>query len=570
MHQIKTTTGSACIGRIAASRTHTCFRPGPCRPGSPPSPNHAGSLSPYRLGSPPSPSHADSPPSPNYAGSPHSSYSAGSPPSPSHVGSPQSHYRVGSLPSPSPSHAGRSPSLYRAGSAPSSYCVDSAPDLHRVGSPSNVYCSASPPRVWIERRLDGAFVQQMKFKHSVTNIRMRYIPGAQTLAALVRGFTGAEIKTGITHKQAIAIMVKTLDAFYSLRGLGKCNIGWSEKQAKLESFAKDITGLKHLTSKEKNYVFVANVIRDGRLLQEAANFFISIAQKYKNDPRMKHMAPLRHAWPDDSMKAGSNTADRGYAGMARGVLLNVAERVLPLINRSGWTLADGLERFEKTMSELAEKNKLNEEDAAFILRGIGMLRDVMKAVKNTTTLDYIKRNEQAYNRIVGEEHVKSRADLSRVRFNNMMDLRIYELDAPSDDESGGARGPVSDRFRGDTRHWDYTQGTSGTTLDFCNFCMSETQGNKELSMRLMQVLYANWHYTAPDGMAHSQNESLNTMLEAFYQVHLTSPVMVPIKSEADVVQMKHMAHGKRHYAVAVTDDRRFLERDLHAPAQSRN
>jgi len=343
---------------------------------------------------------------------------------------------------------------------------------------------------------------------------------------------------------------------------------WSDLQAAMRAFSKAQTGIEFLNDKEKNYLLVANILNNKEMMQSAASFFAAVARHYAGgeevDPAIARVnkPEVRHGWPNVDTTGTLNQDERGWTGMAK----DQAKHVVGMESRS---LSEGLVEFQEKMEALAQKEgDLTLEEASFIVRGMAVLRDVMKAVKRTEVMDFVNANELP-NMIV--RNVEARGDLYRGRVYgaDLVRQRDPSFSVP-EGEGGGLKERVKEeydtRFNPPVDEWGYDQGPSGATLDFLNFCemflvnhggqaLEGEGGAKEQSMVLMQVMYAYWHFCAPDGLAHGQEESLSTMLDAFGGEELTAPIVTPIRSFEDLREMRHTQHMELNYVEPV------LERD---------
>jgi hypothetical protein len=336
---------------------------------------------------------------------------------------------------------------------------------------------------------------------------------------------------------------------------------WKNKEANLEKSVLQDSGESTLDAKVRNDVFVANVMKDQEMMKEAVNFSLEICNLYGNNGARKgqinrNPAVMDHMWPDQDLSESRNSSHRGWGAMSRSI---ANHKVTPkaISGLGGDYLSNAIERNRPQLQKLAaHKGEYSLEQTMYILRVIGQLRDVMKSEKKPNGLvkNFLAAagGVQKFNRInvrgnpapaekpgdrnFPAEHSSSRDGSSRIQPIGTIKHRnsnIYK---------------VGDPKKGQPEKFDYLQGTSGTTIDMVNFFLAHGK-SKDEATRLMQVFYANWHSVAPDGMAHSQSESIGTMMQYLHRSNLKKPIMTPIKSGGDVDSMKQSDHAN-----ALTDE----------------
>ncbi|WP_378187318.1 hypothetical protein ACE939_03090 [Aquimarina sp. W85] len=320
---------------------------------------------------------------------------------------------------------------------------------------------------------------------------------------------------------------------------------WREKQMELDIKAREGAGIKDsdetiLDAKIRNDIYVANIMQDQDIMREAVSFCIEMVEKYTQEgPRKEQIknntCDMDHLWPDNNdLKGSSNTTYRGYTSVAYS-LFNHAMK-LPENH-----LSDALSKNKENLNMLSKKtDSYTLEESMYILRAMGQLRDVMKSEKKIDGLIpplfeeekhqdvdrfnriNVKGDGSEKNRDNPKEHDQSRRYPNRY-FQPLGTLAlkyaiIYKVENPTKNEP---------------KRFDYIQGTSGTTIDMINFFKSHDK-DIDTTAKLMQAFYASWHAVSPDGNAHSQSESIGTMLQYLYRVNLHCPIMAPIKSKQDV------------------------------------
>ena len=188
---------------------------------------------------------------------------------------------------------------------------------------------------------------------------------------------------------------------------------WGEKQTFFGALAKEGTGIDHLTDKQKNYLYVANIMRNPEILSSAANFFIEVAEQYKEAPLLQDAtAEVRHAWPDinienEQLVGEKNSAERGMTSVVSTKAKEIYEGIARLFNGGEKvTVAKGLEATKNAIIELGLQNKdeYSLEEASFILRATLQLRDVFyncKPIKSEATAFAETQNRPT--RIIGSE-----------------------------------------------------------------------------------------------------------------------------------------------------------------------
>jgi hypothetical protein len=378
-------------------------------------------------------------------------------------------------------------------------------------------------------------------KAPLSNIRDRMLAGGPSHKAVIKSFFDEVRKNA--------------------ESLPSADANWADTQNAMRQFSKEQTGLDALSDKEKNYLLVANIMNNKEMIQSAASFFSEVAEVYNDNPNVKADSnpDVKHGWPDKDLSSNKNQSERGWTGMAVGV----AKSKVGLDSRS---LLDGLKEFAPQMKELSTKEgELSLEETTFVVRGMAVLRDVMKAFKKTDTKEFV--NENKLSNIV-EKGVEGRAFTARMRVTAHASLQRdpsfrVDPDATLAQVAQAAKDVVQDRYHAEVDKWDYNQGPSGTTLDFENFCQmflvkeegADLEVAKDRTLGLMQVMYAYWHFCAHDGFAHSQDESISTMLDAMYGLELTTPIVAPIRSSDDVNEMKETQHKELNYCESPEEPR---------------
>lgn len=327
-------------------------------------------------------------------------------------------------------------------------------------------------------------------------------------------------------------------------------------------------------AKLKNDVFVANIMKNHDIMKTAARFAHKMSKVYGTGGGRAHVlaghsAEMRHMWPDQNTSGTANSDYRGW----QSVIGNYVGSYFR--SRDPNPLATGLAANRKKLARLKKRRPdqpYTLEESSYILRAMGQLRDVMKTEKgrvpgaggqgqvdgliksmlgNPTKMigedqinlrnRIIERGRGTGDHNVPAQHGQSRA--FRNRFVQPLGTRMNQgTDIYRAHEPDGAAS------------FDYLQGTSGTTLDMLNFFLAHNQ-DRETSTKLMQAFYANWHAVAPDGNAHSQNESMGTMLQYLYNTDLRRPIMAPILSRGDVDSMRG---GEGPYGTALKDGESYL------------
>jgi len=363
-------------------------------------------------------------------------------------------------------------------------------------------------------------------------------PGLSSLYALLPGESH--------HKKNI----KTI--FKNLSENGR-QIDWSHHQTNLEKKVNKAAMDQGIDAKVINDVYVASIMKDQDIMKEAVKFGLEMIDIYgkggsRSDKIKNNKAEMDHIWPNQDLSSSKNTEYRGWTNVASSLVEHHVPKVNPEI-KAGY-LSKAIERNKPQLENLAKKNtSFNLEESMYIIRVMGQLRDVMKAEKKRGGLipEFLKRddNKEKFNRIrvKGEgssvdrdypkEHASSRSFLHRfvqpIGTFAHRDDNIYKVDSPK---------------KGGPQRFDYLQGTSGTTVDMINFFQSHGK-NKNETTRLTQAFYANWHSVAPDGNAHSQSESIGTMLQYLHRTNLQTPIMAPIKGSKDVESMISPMKGRK-------------------------
>ena len=313
-------------------------------------------------------------------------------------------------------------------------------------------------------------------------------------------------------------------------------------------------------AKLMNDVYVAQIMGNKDIMQTSAAFALRMAGTYgpqtpeeaaagpNRSAFLRNKSPeMKHMWPDQDVEGTANQDYRGWQSIIGGM----AASRNPFGSKDPDALSKGVGANKDVLTELVGKEgDYTLEESSYILRAMGQLRDVMKAEKGAggiipEWIDGYAPDADGYevepkNRIrvrpdaaVGAgnrndpaTHASSRGALSRwmqplgAYRHNKTDP--YKVEGPGD---------------GEPESFDYLQGTSGTTLDMLNFFGAQGAGVEE-STSLMQAFYANWHAVAPDGNAHSQSESVGTMLQYLHGTNLNAPIMTPITGAADVASMR--------------------------------
>jgi len=324
---------------------------------------------------------------------------------------------------------------------------------------------------------------------------------------------------------------------------------WRENQLHLEEeIGRELADNTFIDVKVRNDVYVANIMNNHDMMREAANFCLAMSKMYGENGDEKRKAQIKkssgemdHMWPNQDLGKSLNKDYRGHTSVAKSIGSRVLNQFGIKKYKDDDYLSKALSKNIPTLNNLVDKDRYNLEETMYILRAMGQLRDVMKAEKKKNGLvrNYIDENrdgtvkdrinvdgkENTADRNNPKEHKESRRYYNRY---------VQSLGSYMTQEYGIYA--VQNRMEGEPQKFDYLQGTSGTTLDMINFFRAHDYNNEQ-SSRLMQVFYANWHAVAPDGNAHSQSESIGTMLQYLNDVNLRVPILTPITSEADVTSM---------------------------------
>jgi hypothetical protein len=334
---------------------------------------------------------------------------------------------------------------------------------------------------------------------------------------------------------------------------------WGQRQKLAEMFATWLTGQQTLTPKEKNYFYVASILNNKSMLQEAAQFYCDVVQQYRNDPRLEGYISKesQHNWPCPPFSNGiydilttlpifswiqSNINNRGYVQM---IWTALYQKILGRID-----LKHGLLLCEVHMQTLTQKqDDYTDDEVGYIVRGMLQLRDVNKVEKhdrNGVYARYCTDSDKLKNRLIGKAARYSRKNITKIGSANILKFglkfsTLYDIK----DLDPGAKGRIYNYSH------DHIQGMSGSTLDYCNWLHYLTNGDMLKSLRLFQVNYAGWHAIAPDGMSHSQLESNNTIFDMWGGHHISDAIMIPITSHDDIKSMMKIIHNTMPYLVPV-------------------
>ncbi len=416
------------------------------------------------------------------------------------------------------------------------------------------------------------------------------------------------VKLGPSFNRLMASMFTTIREQFPNLNQGS----WSDRQETMRNFSKESTNIDLLTAKEKNCFFVAGAMNDKELIQNSASFFVKVADRFRDSGSMRGQAEVRHGWPSIDKNGGvtGNQKDRGwsYMGLIRGV-----DVVKGFLNIGTTSLSEGMSpEITAKMQELSEKeDELTLDETAFIIRGMAVMRDVMKVCKSESneqvgSMKHFIDSKGLCNIVsdpVGGRSYTGRARLTEhpILQRDPSDRNLADANAnPTRMEwlQGKVRDAVANRFHPSHEKHDYVQGSSGTTLDFLNFCMwiahpqdeagPVTIATKEEAMQSMEVMYLYWHFSAPDGYAHSQYESVHTMVNALFGqgdnnlaeednenreslrgmegLGLTSPVSAHFKSFSDVKSAFNTRHVDHNYlAPELNEDGSVQQRAWHTP-----
>lgn len=340
------------------------------------------------------------------------------------------------------------------------------------------------------------------------------------------------------------------------------SLSWGAQQKLSEMFATWLTGQDTLTPKEKNYFYVAEILNSTEMLREAAEFYCETVKKYENDPRLEGYVAResQHSWPCPPFSEDvrlilttlpisswfqSNISNRGYIQMVFTAMYQ--KQMIGKID-----LKDGLRLCVVHMETLTKQQAYSDDDIGYIVRGMLQLRDITKIEKHKGSKSYVEcvSNIVLKNRLVGAAVDYSRRALTKIGSANVLKfgLKFSNLYSIIDPDPG-AQGLIYNYDH------DHIQGISGSTLDYCNWLYYMCNGDMLKSARLFQVNYAGWHAIAPDGMAHSQLESINTIFDMWAGHHISDAIMVPFKSHDDVESMKVTIHNKLPYLVPTNAER---------------
>ena len=325
-------------------------------------------------------------------------------------------------------------------------------------------------------------------------------------------------------------------------------------------------------AKVTNDFFVANVLREFLLLQEAASFFCDVCRFY-NDSAERRSLLIRavphesqHNWPCTPGQAAEQVCP-AYAGRNlenRGLLYMVQTWLWQKTTSTPVSVWDGLRSAYRPMLNLALRfpnQPYTDDEIGFILRGMLLLRDVTKAEKHghhpgAGMETWLRLHEfPYYTRVRGAGVMASRARIPGIGLPTYYvkpALLSSSVAALYQYPPMGSR-DLSPRARPRGKAHDFIQGMSGSTLDYCNWLRYVVANIKrshlddtDKVMRLFQVNYAAWHTVCPDGFAHSQHESLTPLCAMFYEpgrgmASLAVEIMTPIRSQADLLDMAE--HG---------------------------
>lgn len=315
---------------------------------------------------------------------------------------------------------------------------------------------------------------------------------------------------------------------------------WTEHQKELESGTKGVD----MDPKLCNDIYVANIMKSPQMMGTALTFLTEMSTLYGTNGQR---AEMRHLWPDQDTSGNKNTTYRGY--------LSVAKSFFPDKEKNPLSL--GLQANKDKLAELSRKHQRNEplslEETNYILRAMGQLRDVMKTEKGMVPTrigekkepglikEHLSNGSKWDNGIAKKNRIRvsgdaqsddTRANPQEHAFSRWWGNRWFQPFGTLRMLSSGIYRIINPNKTGATGSFDYLQGTSGTTLDMLNFFLAHGKSADEAT-QLMQVFYAHWHAVAPDGNAHSQVESICTMMQYLHGTSLNGPIMAPITSLED-------------------------------------
>lgn len=380
-----------------------------------------------------------------------------------------------------------------------------------------------------------------------------------TVPGTLEGFLPGESRHKTVMKTAFGNLA---DPGFAERGPEAATVkdgeaSWHDRQTAM----RGLVGQDGVTPDAKlmNDVYVAQIMGNKDIMQTSAAFALRMANTYgpqtpeeaEADPNrsafLRNKSPaMKHMWPDQDT---SGTANQDYRGW-QSVIGGMASGLNPFGARDPDALSNGLGANKDVLAELVGKEgDYSLEESSYILRAMGQLRDVMKAEKGRDGLIPAWINGYAPDAAGYEVEPKN-----RIRVRPEADVGAGNRNDPTTHASsrgftrwmqplGALTHNKTDPYKvegpgeGEPESFDYLQGTSGTTLDMLNFFGAHGAGVEE-STSLMQAFYANWHAVAPDGNAHSQSESIGTMLQYLHGSNLTAPIMTPITGAADVASMR--------------------------------
>lgn len=325
---------------------------------------------------------------------------------------------------------------------------------------------------------------------------------------------------------------------------------WENREGNLNNaMEQGMPGDSTIDTKVRNDVYVAGIMKDQKMMREAAQFALEMSALYKpggaRAPQIKgNSGEMSHLWPDQDTSGTKNTSYRGWPSVFNSLISGIAPT-----GRDPEYLSKAMATNEPKLRQLvAKRQDYTLDESMYILRVMGQLRDVMKSEKKSggvikEMLEQEGGDQETFNRIrvsgegtgenrdVPEEHKSSRDFSSRF-------FQPYGTLKHKDDEIY----MVEDSERREPKRFDYLQGTSGTTVDMVNFFLAQGK-DKDEATRLTQVFYANWHAVAPDGNAHGQSESIGTMLQYLHRTNLKKPITAPIRGSEDVEGMKNAGYA---------------------------
>lgn len=364
-------------------------------------------------------------------------------------------------------------------------------------------------------------------------------------------FEAEGVNLGSNHKKNIHTIWEALRGEADKYG----NWGWRRRQDAMSKYAAKCTGSSlstwtdlgwsyfstptqplELTPKLRNDFYVASVLLDSAMIKEAARFFVAACTFYLRKEKAAVVSGLAsesyHSWP---IRRGWTNADIHLPTSSFWMLFSGSmSKVAGLLRArpSLMTIEGGLRLTKARMANIAKQVR-SIEDIAYVLRCMMLLRDITKFEKHHKSEAYTKHPNYR-DRIVGKGVQESRDDWTKIglpsRFfgdpSNSAFSRVDHLRHRDSAQQLYSR-------QGMEHNWDRLQGMSGSTLDYTNW-LSSMGLSKWATIRIFQVNFAAWHFVAPDGLAHSQFESINLLLKKYTATSLTENIMAPIKNQKNL------------------------------------